>query len=840
MSAWIFCMAWRDSRGQRRRWGLYTAAIGVGIAALTALRSLEASLEENLDQQAVSLLGADLQLESDRAFSAQAEALIDSLGGRQARLVEFTSMIFLPKSGGTRLVQVHALEGDFPFYGDLRTEPPEAARSFQSSHQALVDEGVLLQFGAEVGDSLRVGGVDFRIAGRLRHIPGETALRSDVQPRVFIPLQYLAETGLVQRGSRVEYQVFFRFDDGRDPEELREGIEARLEEMDLDADTAADRQRQMGRTLDNLYRFLGLGSFVALLLGAVGVASAIHLHIGQKLETAALLRSLGASGRQGVLIYLVQAAAMGLTGALVGALAGLAFLGALPGLLGDFLPMQVEITWSLRPVAEGVGVGTGIALLFAAPPLLALRRVSPLLVLRASWEEEKSAEGRGWRLLLCGLVLAGTLLLAQLLTGRPDHALYFTGGTALALALLAGAAGLLRWGARCLGPAAGRYVWRQGVANLYRPRNQTLLLLVSLGLGTFLVASLYLVQTSILAHIDRVGGKGQPNAVLFDIQSDQRQQVAWLVEELDLPVLQQVPIVAMHLAEVKGRPVAELEPERGRRGSNWALRREYRATYRSELTQTETLVAGQWRGQVGGDTVFVSLEDGVAGALQVGVGDSLVFDVQGVPVAARVGSLRRVDWQRIMPNFLVVFPTGVLEEAPQFHVLVTRAEDSAARAELQRRAVAQFPNLSIIDLDLILRTVDTVLGKVAAAARYTALFSIGTGLLVMVAVISGSRLQRSRESALLRTLGASRGQVGRIALIEHLLLGGLASLAGLLLALAGGWALSRFVFEIPFAPARGPLLAALFAAPLLTALVGMAGSGAARAAPPLEVLRRVD
>ncbi|MCC7264617.1 MAG: ABC transporter permease [Candidatus Latescibacteria bacterium] len=837
--AWLLRMAWRDSRGHRRRLLLYTAAIAVGIAALTALRSLERSLAASLDQQAASLLGADLQLESDRAFPPAAEALIDSLGGQQARLVEFTSMVLFPKSGGTRLVQVRAIEGDFPFYGELRTEPAAAARSFRAGREALVDEGVLLQFGAEVGDSLRVGAQVFRVAGRLRHIPGETALRSDMQPRVFIPLQYLGETGLVQRGSRVEYQVYFRFADGRDPEKVRKSIAARLDSLELEADTAADRKRQLGHTLGNLYRYLGLGSFVALLLGAVGVASAVHIHIGGKLETVALLRSLGASARQGLLIYLIQTGAMGLIGALAGALAGLALLAALPGLLGDFLPLQVEISWSLRPVAEGMAVGTGIALLFAAPPLLALRQVSPLRVLRASWEEE-AANGRGWRLLAGALALAGTLLLARLLAGHLDHALYFTGGTALALALLVGVAGLLRAGARRLAPVSGRYVWRQGVANLYRPRNQTLLLLVSLGLGTFLVASLYLVQTSLLAHIDRVGGGGQPNAVLFDIQSDQCEAVAALVEELGLPVLQQVPIVAMRLARVKDRPVEVLAQEHGHRGGDWALHREYRATYRSELTQTETLVAGQWRGQVERDTVWVSLEQGVAAALRVGIGDSLVFDVQGVPVAVRVGSLRRVDWQRIMPNFLVVFPAGVLEEAPQFHVLVTRAEASTRRAELQRRAVEAFPNISVIDLDLILRTVDTVLGKVAAAARFTALFSIGTGLLVMIAVVSGSRLQRARESALLRTLGASRTQVGRIALVEHLLLGGLASLAGLLLALGGGWGLSRLVFEIPFAPAWAPLLAALVTVPLLTALVGLAGGRAARATPPLEVLRQVD
>ncbi|MBI2503424.1 MAG: ABC transporter permease [Candidatus Latescibacteria bacterium] len=837
---WVLLMAWRDSRGQRRRLLVYAAAIAAGIAALTALRGFGRSMERSVDQQAASLLGADLELESNHSFAPQVEALIDSLGGRQARQVELSSMVLLPKSGGTRLAQVRALEGDFPFYGELRTEPPAAARSFRTGRETLVDEGLMLQFGAQVGDSIRVGTLSFRIAGRLLNVPGETALRSDVQPCVFIPLRYLEETGLVQRGSRVEYQVFFQFGDGRDAEELAEQLEPRLEALQVDVDTAADRRRQLGRTLDNLYRYLGLGSFIALVLGGVGVASAIHTHLEQKLETVAVLRSLGAPRGQALLIYLLQAGALGFIGALAGALAGMALLLVLPGLLADFLPAPVELDWSFRPLAEGTLIGLGMALLFASLPLLAVRRASPLLALRASYEPETRLGDFLPRLLLGALALAGTLLLAQLLTRRPDHALYFTGGTALALALLALAARLLRGAARRFFPSSWSYVWRQGVANLYRPHNQTLLLLVGLGLGTFLVMALYLAQSSLLAHIARVGGQEQPNAVLFDIQSDQREAVAALVEELGLPLMQQVPVVAMRLAAVKGRSVEELAQDRARRRGDWALRREYRATYRDHLTQTEALVAGSWRGQVAGDTVLVSLEEGVAGALEVGVGDSLVFDVQGVPVAVVVGSLRRVDWQRIMPNFLVVFPAGALEEAPQFHVLVTRAADPARRAELQRRAVQSFPNLSVIDLDLVLRVVDKVLDKVAAVARFMALFSIATGLVVLIAAVSSSRLQRTRESALLRTLGASRGQVGRIALIEYLFLGGLGGLAGVLLALAGGWALTRFVFEIAFAPQLVPLLIALAAAPLLTLLIGLGGSRGVHAAPPLEVLRQID
>ena len=839
---WVLLMAWRDSRGRRQRLLLYTGAIAIGIAALTGLRGLGRSMERHVDAQAAVLLGADLEIESHEPFTDEVEAVIDSLGGGQARQVEFNSMVYLPRSEGTRLAQVRALEGGFPFYGQLRTEPSTAARSWQSAGEALVDDGLLLQFGAQVGDSIRVGYVTLRIGGRLLHVPGETALRSDVQPRVFMPLRLLAETGLVQRGSRVDYKAFLQFDEGRDVEGIARQLNDRLEGRDIDVDTVADRKRRLGRTLGNLYRFLGLGSFVALLLGAVGVASAIHTHVQQKLETVAVLRSLGATSRQTLLIYLIQAGAMGLVGSLTGAVAGGGLLLLLPGLLADFLPVEIAaIEPVLSPLTflEGTLIGAVIALLFAALPLLAVRRASPLLALRASYDLDLRAGDRLLRLLLGLLALVGATLLARLLTGRSDYALYFTGGTIAALVLLAGVARLLRGGVHRFLPASWSYVWRQGLANLYRPHNQTLLVLVSLGLGTFLVAALYTAQSSILAHIERVGGDDQPNVVLFDIQSDQRQEVNGLVEEMGMPLMQQVPIVTMYIAAVKGQAVDEIRQNSSHRRGGWALRREYRSTYRGQLAPSERIVAGRWRG-VAGDTAFVSLEQGVAARLGVGVGDSLVFDVQGVPVPVIVGSLREVDWQRIMPNFFFVFPSGVLEEAPQFHVLVTHAADSATRAELQRRVVQRLPNISIIDLDLVLRTVDMVLDKVAVVVRLMALFSIGTGLVVLVAVISGSRFQRLRESGLLRTLGASRGQVARILLVEYLFLGSLSALTGLLLALVGGWGLARFVFEVTFAPALAPLALALVGLPAFTVLVGVVGSRRVHAAPPLQILRRVD
>jgi putative ABC transport system permease protein len=811
--SWVLRMAWRDSRGYRRRLLLYTSAIAIGIAALTALRGLSRAMEEGVARQATELLGADLEVESDLPFSDTAEAVFDSLGGRRARIVETYSMALLPATGGTRLAEIRAIEGPWPFYGELRTDPPQAATTFRQGRGALVDNGILLQHGAQVGDSVKIGHVTFRIEGRLLGIPGETAVRTDVRPPVLIPHAWLEETGLIQYGSRIEYKTLFRFDDGRDVEGLSDTLEERLRatDPDIDADTAQDRQRRLGRTIRNLDRFLGLGGFIALLLGAVGVASAIHAYIEQKLASVAVLRSLGATGAQALWIYLLQAGALGFIGSALGALLGIVVLLLLPSLVADFLPGAVEVSPSLITALEGIGIGTAIALLFAARPLLAVRGASPLLAIRASYEQGVRAGDRVLRGLLVLLALGGAYALARLLAGRPDHALMFTGGTAAALLLLAASAHLLRGAVRRWFPSSLAYVARQGLANLYRPHNQTLLLMVSLGLGTFLVAALYTAQNSVLAHISSIGGQDQPNLVLFDIQTDQREGVSDLVESMQMPVQQLVPIVAMHIAAVDGVPV-----------------------------DSETLVGGTWHGDLpdGGAGRYVSLEAGVAGRLGLAVGDSITFDVQGVPLTVQVGSLRHVDWQRIMPNFLCVFSPGVLEAAPQFHVLVTRGDSPEQRAELQRRIVESYPNVSAVDLDLILRTVDQVLDRVAVLVRFMALFSVATGLVVLVASVSASRFQRLRESALLRTLGASRRQVGRILLVEYAALGALAGLTGLVLALGGGWGLATYVFEVTFAPAWTWLAAALLIVPAVTVVVGLSGSRGVADVPPLEVLRR--
>ena len=839
MMRWCCKMAWRDSRTHRRKLLLFTASITIGIGALASMGSLSATLTSAIDTEAAVLLGADMTIESRQPFDAKAETLIDSIGGVQARQVAFNSMVYLPKSQGTRLAQIRALEGPFPFYGTLQTAPANAAESFRTNPEALVDEALMLQFGAVVGDSIKIGEMVFRISGRLLRIPGENALFSDIQPRIYVSMDYLDRTRLIQQGSRVTYTAFFNFADGRDVEALSQSIAPQIRDDRLRTETIEDRKRSLGRTLTNLYRFLNLGSFIALLLGGVGVASAIHTYIKEKRSTIAVLRSLGATAMQTFVIYLIQAGAMGFIGSLVGILLGVGVLYLLPDILADVLPLNFDPQFTPLALIESLGLGLGISLLFAALPLLAIRKTSPLLTLRSSFEETKRAN-RDPLLWICYLVIAlATILFAYRLTGRWSLALGFAGGVGLAFTLLGLSAHSITSGVRRFFPTSWSYIWRQGLANLYRPNNQTTMLMLGLGLGTFLLSTLFLAQTNLLSYIESVGSDKEPNVVLFDIQTDQRQALNTLVEDLDLPLLQEVPIVTMHMHRVKGKLARESRRDSsGRRGrGNWALRHEYRATYRDHLSKTESIVAGKWYDQMVGDTIYVSLAERMASALDVGVGDSLTFDVQGLPLDVVVGSLRSVDWQRVMPNFLVVFPTGVLETAPQFHVLVTRADSTAQMAALQRTVVHQFPNISIVDLGIILSTIDNILDKVSLVIRFMALFSVAVGLIVLVGVVSGSRYQRIQESVLLKTLGASRHQVLKIMILEYLFLGSLAAITGLVLSLGGVWALSHYLFNIDFAFDYLPLILAFLAVAFLTVAVGTLTSRGIHSSPPLEVLR---
>ena len=379
-------MAWRDSRSSRQRLLLFSFSITLGIAALVAIGSLRQNLAQAIDEQARSLLGADLVIESSRPFRPEEEALLHSLGEPQAREVRFSTMAVFARNGGTRLITLRALGGEFPFYGRMETDPETAARDFRNGARAVVDESLLFQFHSHVGDPIKIGDVQFTIVGVLKKVPGDTSARASLAPRVYIPLQNLAETNLLKPGSVARYHAFIKFPAGVDIAQRIGLLTPQIQRLGLEFDTVEKRKKNLGAALDNLYRFLNLVGFISLLLGAVGVASAIQAHLQQKTKTVAILRCLGASGRKATAIYLIQAAAMGVSrswrrrriGSGDRAHSADSFRSSLP------FPISSGIAWA--PAISGMAIGFGICILFALPSLLSVRRISPLQILRG-WDE---------------------------------------------------------------------------------------------------------------------------------------------------------------------------------------------------------------------------------------------------------------------------------------------------------------------------------------------------------------------------------------------------------------------------------------------------------------------
>ena len=838
-STWLWKMAWRDSRNHRRRLLLFVSAIAIGIAAVVAIQSFGQNLEQSINDQAQTLLGADLVIRSRQPFLSATEILIDSISGEQARLIKFSSMALFPKSDDMRLVQVRALEGEFPFYGRIETRPQIASQAFKTGPHALVDEGLMLQFNAQPGDSIKLGAMTFRIAGALMKIPGEAAVGAIISPRVYIPMAWLAETELLQFGSRASYSVFFKLGNGKDAESLVQKVKPYLDQNHLSFDTVEERKERLGKTLSNLYTFLSMVGFISLLLGGIGVASSIHVYIKQKIRNIAVLRCLGVTSKQAFQVYLIQTSIMGLIGAALGAAIGTLIQIIMPEIFSNFIPVATKSTISWIAIFQGIAIGLGITILFSLLPLLSIRKISPLMALRSFFEEFSSFRKDPLQWLILGLISLGVAGLILFQTEDKSHGFIFLVSVSLAFSILTGLAKLIMFIVKRFLPKSLSYVYRQSLANLYRPNNQTLMLMLSLGLGTFLIGALYLTQNTLLNQVSLTSRGDRPNLVLFDIQTDQKQSLQNLVDSFNIPVLQDVPIVTMRLTEIKNKSIATILNDSSSTIPRWALVREYRSTYRDSMINTESLFKGEWRGTVNmpSDSIFISLEKDIASNLNVRVGDQLTFDIQGFPFVTFVSSIREVDWQRVQPNFFIVFPVGILENAPQFHVLVTRVSSKELSAKFQQAVVQAFPNISAIDLTLILNSVDEILDKIAFVIRFIALFSIATGLLVLIGSVMTSRYQRMTESTLLRTMGASRTQIFKILALEYFFIGGFAAFIGILLAQIGSWVFSYLVFETIFLPALTPIFLIVLIVTSLTMAIGIFNSRSVVNRPPLEVLR---
>lgn len=834
---WVWKMAWRDARHNFSRLFLFTASLITGIAAVVSLDSMNTSLQEDIDRNAKALLGADIVINGNKKFEPSLQTLFDSIQFPQAEEADMASMVLFLNKGQSRLIRLVALEGPFPFYGDLETQPSNAYALMKSGSYAMLDESLASQYEISSGDSLKVGNSIFPVAGVVKKIPGGGGLQSTFTPTVYIALSALDSTGLIQYGSRVNYRRYIKTNTDAEADELGKWLQPQVRKYGHGFDDVQERKEEMGESFQAIYRFFSLLAFVALILGCIGVASSVHIYAREKRDEVAVLRCIGSTGWQAFNIYFIQIFVLGIIGSVLGSLLGVGIQQLIPILFKDMLPVEVGFAVSWISILQGILLGAVVSVLFSMLPLMAVRFVPPLTVLRADFETGRIFSKARWAV----IILIGLFPVAF----AAAHTKSFVTGGLFALGLLAAlsclmlvAIGLL-FLVRKFFPTNATFIWRHALSNLFRPHNQTRMLMVAIGLGTFIIATLNIVEKSLLGQVEFTGQENQSNTILFDIQASQKDGVIKLMEEHKFPVKQVVPIVTCRISEVNGRTIAAIQSDTTDNIQNWAITREYRVTYRDSLHHAEELIEGEMHKHTSGsDSVWVTISEGVQEDLEIKIGDSLMFDIQGVPLKVKLAGVRKVDWSNDPPNFIFVFPTGVLEHAPQIFVATTRIDDQQAANRFQQQLIMDFPNVSLIDLRLILSTINELFDKLGVVVRFLALFSIVTGLVVLAGAVINSKFVRMKENVLLRTIGARTGHITKITLIEYAYLGLFAALTGMILSLGGGWLLTTLFFKITFAFDWFELLAIVAGVVMLTVSIGWWNSREVIGTPPLQVLRK--
>ena len=785
------------------------------------------------------------------------ELLTGAPGVRSTRITEMVTVAAAPQetagAGRSQLVELKAVDGEFPFYGSLKLAPERPLAELLAGGGAVVGPELLTRLSLRVGDPIAIGGKLFILRGTVLAEPDRLGNAFALGPRLFLSGESLRSTGLIALGSRVTHRLLVKLPEGTTAAGV-EGFGVRLRNALADPafyriETAAEGQPEMRRGVDRTERFLGLVALLSLVVGGVGVAQTVRAWLASRLDSIAVFKALGARPREILAIYLGQTVLLATAGSLAGALLGLALERLVPSLAGSLLPVVPQIEFQPLAVLRGLALGLGTSLLFAFPPLLAALAVPAARVLRREIEPLPPS-----RLALAGMALAllgGLTGVAAVQARSLALGAAFAGGLALTAAVLALAARGLILGVRRLPRLRLPLPLRYGLAALGRPGAPTVASVVALGLGAMVVVGMRTVEHGLT---DRLRGDlpaGAPTAFLIDIQPDQWAAVRAEIDRAGATSVDSVPLVMARLAEIDGTTIAALaaardkeheaaaqkdddaDEERGQRG-RWALTREQRLTFLDRLPADNTLVAGRlWEKS---EVAEVSVEEEYARNLGLKIGSKIVFDVQGVPVPLTVTSLRKVRWESFGINFFWVVEPGVLDRAPQMRIASVRLPEGGEQ-KLQDALAATFPNVTVFAIREVLEKVSAVLERIALGVRFLGGFTVLAGLAILAGAVAAGAAQRGREAALGKALGMTRFQVATLFATESAIIG---LLAGAIGAVAGT-TLAAVVLEkgmdIPFRLEIVPPLVAIGLAGLFAAAAGLAASARPIAQRPIEALR---
>jgi len=832
----------RESRGSARRLVFFVLCLAVGVAAVVSVAGLSAGMDDGLRSKARELLAADLVVEGRRPLPDRLdEALASVPGARRTDVREMVTVVAArddSESGRSHLAELKVVEGEYPFYGRLELEPDGSIAEMLDDGSVVVARELLDQLELGRGDTLRIGGFDFTIAGTVIREPDRVDISfGSLAPRVFLAPDGLARTGLEAVGSRIVYRALIRLADGSsgdDVDELARRLERELPDTAyLRIETYAEAQPALRSGLERAGRFLGLVALLSLLIGGIGVGQTVRSWLAGRMDAIATLKCLGLRPREILLLYVGQLAFLGLIGSAVGALAGVGVQMLAARFVEGLLPTAAIRPWQPEALLRGLILGVSVAVLFGIPSLLAVRQVPPARVFRR--DAEPIPVGLGLRLGAGLALVGGVFAIALVQSGSPWLAAQFTGALLLVVGCLALSALGISRGVSRLTAGTTRVTLRQGLAALGRPGAGTLGAIVALGLGVAVVLAMYLVESELGSQFDAELPDDAPTAFVVDIQPEQWPEVRRLLAEEGALRIESVAMVNARLLSVDGVAVETLAGDTDEdSGRKWVLTREQRLSYMAELPEDNRIVDGELWGMA--DTAEVSVEEEFARDMGARVGSRLVFDIQGLPVELTVGSIRTVDWTTFGINFFLVVEPGVLEDAPQFRVATIHLPDGGEQ-RVQNRLATGFPNVVVIPIREVLDRIVGVLRQAGLGVRLLGAFTVVAGVLILGGVVSAGSIRRGREVALLKTLGMTRGGIVSVYAVEYALIGLVAGTIGAAGGSLLGWAVLTQWMQIDGGISALVAVAAVVGTSLLAVVAGLAASAGALSRRPVEVLR---
>ena len=845
-------IGWRDLKSAPGKFGFVVLSVAVGVAALVGVRGFSDSFRRTLSTEARSLMAGDL---SARIFHPPtAEELgkvkaIEQQGIRGTWVTETISMASVPPDPVPLLVSLKAVDpGEYPYYGKAELEPDMSLQQALQGDSAVVAEEFLIRMNAHVGQTLRLGGRNFRIAAILKQEPDRISGGAGLGPRVMISQAALERTGLLAPGSRASQRLLMRLPDklppgftaGSDTALLRKQLEAAL--PDAQVMDFREGNPALSQGLDNSTAILSLICLVAMVLGAIGVAMAMHAHLEQRMDMLAILKAVGAGSADLLRIFLLQTLGLGLAGGVLGVAAGVGVMAALPAVFGKLLPVHATLQFPWRSIAAGLGTGLLTTLLFCLPPLLDVRGVRPVLVLRRLVEPGPEGIG-GWfakwwaRRLQLAISLVVILALGGIAWALSDSAkvgtwfaLLFTIALVVLLVLAAVALRTLRFllnRVRLRLPSS----LRQGLANLYRPGNQSAAVLAALGTGVMLILTVYLMQAALLRDLRASASPRLPNIFLVDVTTDEVagvkdffQHQAGVSQALDL-----MPVVPGRFISLNGKPLEQLKEQHFPR----RMLENAELTWADAPPEGDKVTQGKWWSDAG--AAQLAIGEGVAQRLHLGVGSAVELETGGTVHPLKVAAVYRADGQHLGSRVAFVLPSGQLKDQPATwyggaHV------DPKQVAAMERALFVAYPTITVINLADVLARIESVVDQITFVVRFLAGFSIFAGLMILASSIASTRFRRMREAVVLKTLGATRMRIVRTFSVEFSVLGLLAGSVGVVFANVLTRVLLRKL-EVGFHIEWTATLVALVGTAVLATATGWIASYRILGLRPLEVLR---